>query len=295
MSQITYANFPGGLIAGQLADLQFCYKRSYKNTTGAVLKPGVLVALGAADDRLKQMTTAVTDKVLGIVLLEAGQTNQGNGQVSSIPFGTTPDTDSYGYADKTVVPVLRKGCVVVAVEAAVAACTDAWVRVTADANPVGGFRSDADAGEAVRLSGARFLTSTSGAGFAVLEIDNPQIDTRSDLVTATVGVEGAASANAIDVVCAVTNPDGSAITVARQVMVRSLPTTADKGDIAAATAAVGTLGPVQNPATGANVANFVTTAAGLFSFKISNDVAEANEVEISGEGIKTRVLRLTFA
>jgi hypothetical protein len=58
---------------------------------------------------------------------------------------------------------------------------------------------------------------------------------------------------------------------AKQVLVRTLAVTADKGDIAVTT---GTAKKIVNPATGENVAWIETTAAGLFAFTVTDDQVE---------------------
>lgn len=142
------------------------------------------------------------------------------------------------------------------------------------------------------------LQDASGADVTVevmVGAGSSGMNAESDVIVATVGVEGAVAANAIEVACAITNADGTAITAAREVAVRSTPTTADKGDIAAAGTPVGTLHAVQNPATGDNTAHFTTTAGGLFSFRVTNDQVENNGVIILGEGCEAKVLKLVFA
>lgn len=111
-------------------------------------------------------------------------------------------------------------------------------------------------------------------------------------VTATPGAE---TSQAIDVVCAIFDSAGVAVASAKEVFIETLAVTADKGDLAAASAAVGTLVKAVNPATGPNIATMTTTAAGLFSFKVSNDVAEVTHVRILAEDCRPKVLKLTFA
>ncbi len=108
-------------------------------------------------------------------------------------------------------------------------------------------------------------------------------------------MEGAGSANSIDIVVAITDLNGVAVAVARQVVVHSLAVTADKGDLAAATTPVGTLKKAVNPGAGENVAWFETPSGGLFSVKVSNDVAEETMVEIHAEGCRPKLVKLTFA
>lgn len=117
-------------------------------------------------------------------------------------------------------------------------------------------------------------------------------DTDLGYVTATAGAE---DSNAIDVVCAIFDSAGAAPSAAKVVRIESLAVTDDKGDLAAATVAVGTVTKAVNPATGPNVAYMTTSAAGLFSFKVSNDAAETVLVTILAEGCRPKVLKLTFA
>ncbi len=79
---------------------------------------------------------------------------------------------------------------------------------------------------------------------------------------------------------------------AKQVVVRSLAVTADKGDI---TVTVGTSKKVVNPTTGENVAWIETTAAGLFAVSIANTAVEDTIVTATTETGVTAALKLTFA
>jgi len=111
------------------------------------------------------------------------------------------------------------------------------------------------------------------------------------IIAATPGAE---AANAIDIVGALTDLNGVAISAAQQVFIRSMAVTANEGDLAAASTPVGTVKKAVNPATGANELWMETTAAGLFSFKVSNTVAEETVVVIEAEGCRSKVLKLTF-
>jgi hypothetical protein len=76
-----------------------------------------------------------------------------------------------------IVSIVRKGRVWVTVEGAVTAQSDAFIRFAAGGggSVLGLFRADADTATAVALlNGAgKFLTSTTGAGLALLEINLP--------------------------------------------------------------------------------------------------------------------------
>lgn len=111
-------------------------------------------------------------------------------------------------------------------------------------------------------------------------------------VSATVGGE---AANAIEIACAIKDSAGNAVTAAKVVHITTLAVTDDKGDIAAAGTPVGTLNKAVNPATGPNTAMMTSTAAGLFSFKVSDDIAEVVLVKVTAEGCRPNVFKLTFA
>lgn len=144
------------------------------------------------------------------------------------------------------------------------------------------------AAEVVALAQTSILADAATAA-AAAGIDNAELL----IISATPGAE---ADNAINVVCGITDFAGAAKAVARQVFIRSLAITADKGDLAAAGTPVGTVLKAVNPASGENVMTMETTAGGLFSFSVTNDAgAETTEVQITADGCITRVLKLTFA
>lgn len=79
------------------------------------------------------------------------------------------------YADTEAVNVVIKGRMWVKVEEAVTPASNVYVRHTASgANVPGGFRASADTDKAFQVtSGARYLTSASAGGLAVLELNMP--------------------------------------------------------------------------------------------------------------------------
>jgi len=72
---------------------------------------------------------------------------------------------------KSAFPTLKKGRVWVSVEDAVDAGQPAFVRF--QGGNEGGFRSDVDTSNAVQLQASKFVTSTTGAGIAVVELNLP--------------------------------------------------------------------------------------------------------------------------
>jgi hypothetical protein len=82
--------------------------------------------------------------------------------------------NTQGYVTDDQVVYLRKGRVIVAVEAAVTQDAAVFVRFAAGTGTqLGAFRGDADTATAVALPGAIFKTSTAGAGLAIVEINLP--------------------------------------------------------------------------------------------------------------------------
>lgn len=71
------------------------------------------------------------------------------------------------------VPVMRRGQVYVYCEEAVTPDDDVYVRHTANGGLtiLGAFRTDSDSSNALALTTARFLTSASSGGYAVLDLN----------------------------------------------------------------------------------------------------------------------------
>lgn len=147
---------------------------------------------------------------------------------------------------------------------------------------------------------------THGADFPIgtmieeLQTGLDAADTQGDaLVAAQLGTisltPGAEAGDEIDVVGALLNYEGVALGEGVPVWIESLAQTVDKGDLAAATAAVGTVVEAFNPATGPNVMAMTTAEGGLFSFKVADDAVEDVVVRVMAEGCHSRVIVLTFA
>lgn len=299
MVQTAYPLEPGLLKPGMKADLIDDDCLTYKNTTGADVPFGVMMQLGAADDRAARVS-GFANKLIGVVVHDHISSNQGFAYVSDPPFGGAEV--NYGVANGKIIACMRKGAIMVAVEGAVVAEGPAYVRVAANGPNalIGGFRGDSDGGTCLLLRGAKFRSSQTAAGFAILFLfgDIGFASGGNAALGSTEGsislVPGAEVANAIDVVGSILNTDGSPVVGVRNVRISSLPTTAGQGALAAATAPVGTGLFSQNPITGDNNASIVTTAAGLFSVKVSNTGAEVNDLLVTADGCLPRVLRLTF-
>jgi hypothetical protein len=108
---------------------------------------------------------------------------------------------------------------------------------------------------------------------------------------------GVATGGFCDVVCALTDLAGSAISGVRQVTITAIPATegASNGALAAATSAVGTVLKALNPATGAHVMTMDTGATGLFSFKCTDAVNEAVVVRVEADGCRPLIKKITIS
>lgn len=159
MSQTSVANQSDTpAFAGMLADSKFSDIVSYIQAEASAEIPfGSMVKHGTLDGDAKALA-ATSDKLAGIVV-------HAHNYAKDTELGTT------GLKPKAQLNVLRSGRIWVAVEEAVAVGGAVRTRAVAPGT-LGVFRTTADAGKSIDISKfARFLTSTSGAGFALLEID----------------------------------------------------------------------------------------------------------------------------
>lgn len=133
---------------------------------GVDIQMGVAVAEGSADDLAAVLSgSTVDDDLAGIVVRGM------DGLVNDLGEGGAPAT----FAPNATLSVLRRGEAWVTVEDAVAKGADAFVRIQnpAAGDPVGLFRSDADGGDAIEMTGARYASSTTGRGLAKVRINRP--------------------------------------------------------------------------------------------------------------------------
>jgi len=161
MSQTSISTTMALAYAGLLADSGFHDVISRVNgEASAEIRFGAMVAQDTADDEC-DLLAADTDKPIGVV-------------VHSHAYDKPNDLGDTGLKPKAMVNVLRKGRIWVPVEEAVVAMDPVFVRHTvADSGSFqGAFRKSDDNNETIDLTGvARFLTSASASGFAVVEVD----------------------------------------------------------------------------------------------------------------------------
>lgn len=160
MSQTSYSDTQStafsGLLEGGDNDV-----RSFKQSEASAEVPfGVMVCQGASAD--------------AALLMVDGNSVPVGAVVHSHTYDKTTELGTSGIKPLNMLSVLNKGRIWVAVEDAVAVNAYAFVRHTANGAgklQKGAFRSDADTANALKCRGVRFLTATSGAGFALVELD----------------------------------------------------------------------------------------------------------------------------
>lgn len=134
---------------------------SYNNPVDEI-KFGVAVQQVSGDDDGIELPDSSGAKIRGIAVRDLTEEN-----------GSAAADNTYP-ADSRVA-VMKKGRIWVPVEEAVSPSSDVYTRYTAGGGntQLGAFRTDADSSKALQITQARFLTSTSGAGRALLEINLP--------------------------------------------------------------------------------------------------------------------------
>lgn len=133
---------------------------------GTAIGLGLGVVPGSSDDLVVAPGGASTDAdLLGITCKASIDIQVNDGLAAS----------TSEFAPASTVSVLEAGEVVVNVEDAVAFNGAVFMRTAngTAAAPLGGFRSDADGGDAIAITGAKFRSSTSGSGLAIVKLNRP--------------------------------------------------------------------------------------------------------------------------
>ena len=158
--QTSYAfNMPLA-VEGKIADSEFNLKEGTWVATEAIaFGRGVTKVIGE-DDQI-QLPDGTDNTFHGVSIMHQNDEQSLSGNTN--------------YDINEPINVMRKGKIWVHVEEAVDPDTDSpFFRYAAGSETVlGRFRTDADTATAAAVPNARFVTSTSGAGLAVLEINNP--------------------------------------------------------------------------------------------------------------------------
>lgn len=175
--QTSYGFSHDALLPGMAADLTnkddiTCY---HDDTNGLIPGIGVVYDGEADGSRWKVARPSATGQVF-VGVVKHSHTEPLSGDVDTL--GTVTTTQTAKYAVGAAVPVRKSGRVAVYVEGAVAVDDQVYMRHTAN-SPVGAgegigyFRADAGGGDADIITNARFVTETTGAGVAWLEITPP--------------------------------------------------------------------------------------------------------------------------
>jgi hypothetical protein len=148
---------PGAIASG----IDSCSIRSKTNASGGVLAFGRAVVQGTGDQ--------------DVILPAANKTSLVGIAVRSYIYEDVNTADGVdGYEDKREIDVLIQGDIWVETEVAVAPGDAVFFRVAAGtASIVGKFLKTADTDKAISIPQARWLSSTTGAGIAKLQINLP--------------------------------------------------------------------------------------------------------------------------
>jgi hypothetical protein len=167
---------------GSLADLQAYVSRSYVNQHTAAIPYGsfAMIDTTAGRDPLAVMPAAGAATLARIVGIAVdSNTYEGTGTYTKTPSPLAAD-GRYGYPPNQMVNVLSKGVIwVYACEAVTFASPVHFFHTdrsgTIAGAFVGRFHASAAAGFTATVAGARWLSRTTAAGLALLEIDMPGI------------------------------------------------------------------------------------------------------------------------
>lgn len=169
--QQTYALQHDALLEGQLSDIRDNTIGTYVNETAGVIAFGNIVtyASGGTVSNSAKTIAATGETVLGINVL-------------TYVDETAEDSDSRpGVKIQQAMNVANEGAVAVYVTGAVTPASPVRVLYSASGTGKAGQFSHAFAsGKTVRLSNARFLTSTTTSGIAILELNGPSFTLSAD-------------------------------------------------------------------------------------------------------------------
>jgi hypothetical protein len=169
--QQSYALTHAALLEGQLSDIRDNTIGTFINETAVVQPFGDLQVYntGGTVANSSKTITATGDTVVGINVLTYVDETALNGDLRP------------GVKVDQVLNVANEGAVAVYVTGAVTPASPVRVLYSASGTGKAGQFSHAFAsGKTVRLSNARFLSSTSGAGLAILELNGPSFTLSAD-------------------------------------------------------------------------------------------------------------------
>jgi len=169
--QQTYSLVHAALLEGQLSDIRDNTIGTYINETGAALAFGNVVVYnsGGTVDNSARTISGTTGIVQGVnVLTYVDET--------ALDLNSRP-----GVKARQVLNVANEGAVAVYVHGSVTPATAVRVIHTATGVQYAGqFRSAALSGKTALLANARYLTSVTGSGLAVVELNGPSFTLTAD-------------------------------------------------------------------------------------------------------------------
>ena len=180
-------SYPQELTAGHegmLADLQAYVSRSYVNQSGGALPFGRLLQVDntpTTNDVYAVELAAGASNIVGIatdsLTFEASSGSTYTGTPSAIRTDAE-GTEHVGYPNTQSLNVVSKGVIYVYTVEAVALGSDVRAFIsdysgTTSGADAGRFGTTAVTGNTVLIGGARWLSETTGAGLALLELDIP--------------------------------------------------------------------------------------------------------------------------
>lgn len=169
--QQTYALVHAALLEGQLSDIRDNTIGTYINETNAVLAFGNVVVYNSGG------TVANSAKTISAT----GDTVQGVNILTYVDE-TARDTNSRpGVKDEQVMNVANEGAVAMYVHGSVTPATAVRVIHTATGVQYAGqLRAAALSGKTAVLSNARYLSSITGSGLAIVELNGPSFTLTAD-------------------------------------------------------------------------------------------------------------------
>jgi len=170
--QQTYALVHAALLEGQLSDIRDNTIGTYVNETNAVLAFGNVVVFNSAG------TVANSAKTIAAT----GDTVQGVNVLTYVDETALDANSRPGVKDEQVLNVANEGAVAVFVHGTVTPATAVRViHTTTGVQYAGQFRSAALSGKTAVLANARYLTSVTGSGLAVVELNGPSFTLTPDI------------------------------------------------------------------------------------------------------------------
>ena len=169
--QQTYALEHTALLEGQLSDIRDNTIGTYINETGAVLPFGNVVVYSTAGTVANSAAT----------ISGASDTVQGINVLTYVDETALDSNSRPGVKNQQVLNVVNEGAVAVYVTGAVSPTSPVRVLYAASGTGKAGQFSHAFAsGKTVRLANARFLSTTTSSGIAILELNGPSFTLSAD-------------------------------------------------------------------------------------------------------------------